>query len=73
MKESHEQWPYNGVNCNTMSIKEIQLIQYALQLLLVEWDDELKYELKAKGITKKYLQEKTYEWIEKYREIAYEL
>ena len=70
-----KQWQYNGVTCNTMNIKEIRLIKYALQSLLVEWNDEIKEDLEYKGITKKYLQDKIDEWIERYREknIGYEL
>jgi len=58
-----------------MNIKEIRLIKYALQSLLVEWNDEIKEDLEYKGITKKYLQDKIDEWIERYREknIGYEL
>jgi hypothetical protein len=58
-----------------MNIKEIRLIKYAIQSLLVEWDDEIKEDLESKDITKQYLQDKINEWIEKYREknIGYEL
>ena len=73
MKESQKQWQYNGVNCNTMTSKEIKLIQYALQFLLAEWDEEIKHELKRKDITKKYIQDTIDSCIERTREIGYEL
>lgn len=73
MKESQKQWQYNGVNCNTMTSKEIKLIQYALQFLLAEWDEEIKHELKRKDITKKYIQDTIDSYIERTREIGYEL
>jgi hypothetical protein len=56
-----------------MTSKEIKLIQYALQFLLAEWDEEIKHELKRKDITKKYIQDTIDSYIERTREIGYEL